>query len=127
MFNEIILLSFYLIISNHLRTFDFAVITKVRADTSTDLVSERDYVVIRSEQRCKDRRIGTVESVAVILRPNIQRRFTIPFQDTADVLEIFSATQNFHALRHDGPVFLIKIFVIVINIIQRVINSYDFL
>jgi len=43
----------------------------MRAKTSTDLVAERDDVVVRSEQRRKDRRIGTVESVAVILRPDV--------------------------------------------------------
>lgn len=53
-FDEIIHL-FFLIVSNYLHTFDFAVMTIMRADTSTDLVSEGDDVVVGSEQRREDR------------------------------------------------------------------------
>lgn len=92
-----------------MRAFDFAMVLETRAKTSADLVAERDNVVIRPEQRREDRRIGTVVSVAVILRPDIHRGLTVVFQDTTDVLVIFNTTQNFHTLRRDGIIFLRKL------------------
>lgn len=82
-------------------------ILKFRAHTATYLESKRDNVVIRSEQRWKDRRIGTVVSVAVIVRPDVHRGFTIIFQDTTNILVIFNTAQNFHTLWRDGSIFLL--------------------
>src|SRR5436190_18088787 len=94
----------------NIRTFDFAVMTKMRADTSTELITKRDDVVVRPEQRREDRRIGAVILVAVILRPNIHLGFTSKFQDFTDVLEISSTAQHLHTIPYGGVVFLIRLY-----------------
>lgn len=90
------------------RTFDFRGVTVTSAETPTELEAERDDVIVRAEQRREDCRVGAVEFVAVIFWPDVQRWFAVEFHDATDVLVILNSSQNPHAFRHDGPVFLFQ-------------------